>query len=392
MGDPFRAFIRSDVQLPARGSGVLNGLRFAAKDNIDVKGYVTSAGNPDWLRTHSAAMEDADVIVQLLNAGASLVGKTHTDELMYSLNGENYHYGTPVNPKAPDRIPGGSSSGSAVAVASGMVEFALGTDTGGSVRIPSSYCGIFGIRPTHGRISMRGVVKLAPSFCTVGWMASSAKVLRDVGKVLLGDNELDTSPRFVRCVVPIDVIELADFDIRQQLLGIISGICDYFDEISFITLSEEGLDTWLWAFRILQAREIWSTHGSWIEKTKPKFGPGIAERFSWASTVTYDMERFAQELRQRICIRLNDILDDNTIMIMPTAPGGAPPLNWEATHLENWRNRVLKMTCIAGLGGLPQVSIPCMSQEGRPVGCSFISAKGTDMKILEFAEEVYSAS
>ena len=170
MHDPFGAFIKNeDIRIPEAATGPLEGLTFAVKDNFDIKGHVTGAGNPDWLRSHEPAASTAPAVQMLLEAGASLVNKTIMDELAFSLNGENIHYGTPVNPAAPNRIPGGSSSGSASATAGRLVDFALGTDTSGSVRVPASYCGLFGIRTTHGAISTQGVVPLAPSFDTVGW-------------------------------------------------------------------------------------------------------------------------------------------------------------------------------------------------------------------------------
>lgn len=166
-------------------SGPLSGLSFAVKDVFDIKGNTSGAGNPDWLRTHPPAESTAPALLALLQRGAALEGTTQTDELMYSLNGENAHYGTPINPVAPDRIPGGSSSGSAVAAAAGLVDFAIGTDTGGSIRIPSSYCGLYGFRPTHGAVSTEGLIPLAHSFDTVGWMSRDVNILLKTGCVLL---------------------------------------------------------------------------------------------------------------------------------------------------------------------------------------------------------------
>ena len=139
LNDPLNAFCRhTHVALAARRSGPLQGLTMAVKDVFDIAGHRTGNGHPLWLDTHPPAVRTAATIAALLEAGASLVGKTHTDEMAYSLNGENVHYGTPTNPKASGRIPGGSSSGSAAAVAGGLVDFALGTDCGGSVRLPAS--------------------------------------------------------------------------------------------------------------------------------------------------------------------------------------------------------------------------------------------------------------
>jgi amidase len=186
MHDPLNAICRhTHVALAGSGSGPLTGLTFAAKDVFDIAGHRTGNGNPVWLETHPPAERTASAVQRLLDAGARMVGKTHTDDMAYSLNGENVHYGTPVNPVAPGRIPGGSSSGSVAAVAGGLVDFALGTDCGGSVRLPASYCGVYGLRPTHGLVPADGVVPLAPSFDTVGWFARDAALMRRIGEVLL---------------------------------------------------------------------------------------------------------------------------------------------------------------------------------------------------------------
>lgn len=181
----YGAFIDPQLTVGRLGNGILDGLTFAVKDVYAVAGHSSSAGNPDWLRSHNPSTEHAAVVRQLLRSGATLRGATHTDELMYSLGGENHHYGTPINPRAAGCIPGGSSSGSAVAVASGSVDFALGTDTGGSIRVPSAYCGVYGFRPTHGAVNMEGVIPLSPQFDTVGWIADRMDVLQKVGRFYL---------------------------------------------------------------------------------------------------------------------------------------------------------------------------------------------------------------
>src|SRR5271166_643281 len=208
--DTLNAFCSHSIAtLRGAPAGPLAGLKFAAKDLFDIAGHVTGAGNPDWLALHPPAGRTAPVVQALVDAGADMVGKTHTDELSRGIFGENAHYGTPINPRAPGRVPGGSSSGSAAAVAGGLVDFALGTDTGGSVRIPASFCGIFGIRPTHGRLSLEGVVGQAPSFDTVGWFAREAEILARVGEVLLGA-QVVRAPRPRRLIVATDAFAIAE--------------------------------------------------------------------------------------------------------------------------------------------------------------------------------------
>lgn len=170
------AFVRM-FEIEPTGTGSLEGLRFAVKDLIDVQGYVTGCGNPDWAASHSPAIVNAVCLDLLLAAGATCIGKTVCDELAFSLDGENFFYGTPLNPRSPDRVPGGSSSGSASAVACGLAELALGTDTGGSVRVPAGNCGIYGLRPSHGIVSVAGVMPFAPTFDTVGILAGTMDVL-----------------------------------------------------------------------------------------------------------------------------------------------------------------------------------------------------------------------
>ncbi|HEX6004321.1 MAG TPA: amidase family protein, partial [Burkholderiales bacterium] len=213
--DQVGAFCRhTHVALKGSGSGPLAGLTFGVKDIYDIAGHRTGFGSPDWFATHAAAARTAPTVQRILNAGADMVGKTHTDELTYSLNGENPHYGTPVNVNAPGRIPGGSSSGSAAAVAAGLCDFALGSDTGGSVRAPASYCGIYGIRPTHGRVSLEGACPLAPSFDTAGWFARDATLLERVGQVLLGEARAQAPGRLL---LARDAFELAGDAITQAL-------------------------------------------------------------------------------------------------------------------------------------------------------------------------------
>ncbi|MEY8879705.1 MAG: amidase family protein, partial [Leptothrix sp. (in: b-proteobacteria)] len=171
--------------LPGAPSGPLAGLRFAAKDLFDVAGQTTGAGNPTWLATHAPATRHAALVSQLLDAGASLAGKVLTDELAYSLHGDNAHHGAPINAASPERVTGGSSSGSAAAVAARLVDFALATDTGGSTRVPASYCGLWGLRTTHDLLPRDGLVALSRGFDTPNWLAHDAEVFERVGAVLL---------------------------------------------------------------------------------------------------------------------------------------------------------------------------------------------------------------
>lgn len=375
-------------EIAGRSGGPLAGLRFAAKDLFDVAGFVTGAGNPDWARTHGPATAHAAAVARLLDAGADLVGKTHTDELAFSLNGENAHYGTPINPRAPGRVPGGSSSGSASAVAGAAVETALGTDTGGSVRIPASYCGLYGVRPTHGAIDMGGLVPLAPSFDTVGWFARDAATLGRVGRALL---PAGTPQAIDRLICLTDAFALADpavqaalapaIDLLRARMPMVNG-----DLVPAASGVAGGLPGWLPIFRTLQGREAWQAHGAWIEATEPAFGPGIRDRFHLASTITDAAVGEAEAARRTIRTWLESLLPPGTALVLPTAPGIAPRLATPPTELDVFRNRALALCCAAGLGGLPQISIPAGLVEGCPVGLSIIAGHHADRALLDFVE------
>ncbi|WP_078543319.1 amidase [Litchfieldia alkalitelluris] len=389
MKDRFNAYMDIDVAIEPIESGKLDGLTFSVKDVFAIEGHRNTAGNPDYLRTHQPSNFTAPVITALLKDGAILKGTTHTDELMYSLNGENFHYGTPVNPKAPDHIPGGSSSGSAVAVAGESVDFALGTDTGGSVRVPSSYCGIYGIRPTHGLVDIKGVIPLADSFDTVGWMARSPEILQMVGEVLIEESSEDTSKPFKRLIYPNDAWELVLNDqigiSLEAFLPNLKAVCLEFEEIK---LSKEGLGEWTNTFRVLQAMEIWEAHKEWIEKEHPTFGPGIKDRFEWASTLKKDEHKHKFYFREKISEYMVQVLGEDGILVIPTAPGIAPIKNLPSDELEEYRSRAMKLTCIAGLAGLPQVTLPVGEYHGKPVGLSLIANRNKDLQLLQFVNEL----
>lgn len=383
------AFVDEEpVILPGAAAGPLMGLRFAAKDLFDVAGHVTGCGNPDWRRSHPPAGKTAPLIERLVGAGATMIGKTQTDELAYSLQGENRHYGTPVNVRVPDRIPGGSSSGSAVAVAGDIVHFSIGTDTGGSVRVPAAFCGVCGVRPSHGRIPLDGCMPLAPSFDTAGWFSRDARLLEQIGEILLRDQATRSRP--ARLLIANDSFSLCDEPARAELTKVTDEIQRQFGEAIPTELSSQ-LQDWMAAFRILQAAEVWQAHGDWVQAVKPDFGPGIRERFEMAARVTDRQVVAAEQVRRRADEIMRELLDGNRVMMMPTAPGAAPLKDTPAAEIESFRNRTLTLTCIAGMARLPQVSLPLATVEGAPLGLSLLAAPGNDMQLLGFARQVFDA-
>src|SRR5262245_59103211 len=281
MNDPLRVFdgIVRKLHLEGATSGPLAGTTFVAKDLYDVRGWRTGAGNPDWERTHEPATDTAPAIVRLLEAGASLIGQSCSDELAFSLDGVNIHYGTPLNPRFPDRLPGGSSSGSASAVAAGLADFGLGTDTSGSVRVPASYCGLYGFRPSHGAVPTDHVVPLAPSFATAGWFARDPVMPGRAGRVLLGRPAKRSGGRggVGRLWVVEDALDFVDADHRQALRAAVASAARVFDDVQRVRLSEDGLADWLATFNAIKQWEAWREHGAWIRAVNPRFAPNIRE-------------------------------------------------------------------------------------------------------------------
>jgi amidase len=377
--EPFDGLV-ARVRIPGVSHGPLKGRTFVVKDLLDVAGITTGAGNPTWLATHEPAAETASCIKSCLDAGATLIGKSCTDELAFSLDGINEHYGTPLNPQAPDRIPGGSSSGSASAVASGLADFGLGTDTAGSIRVPASYCGIYGMRPTHGRIPMDGIVPLGPSFDTVGWLARDASLLQDCGEVLLGRN--------IESQMPTDVLLVADgFDslcdeFRQPFDAFKSHLQKIFESIKVITFGMQHLQEFVTCFNTIRSWEAWQCHGAWLESAQPALAPDIKERlYNCKNTSTREAEQ-ARAQRKEIIESINNILPDTTVLCIPTTHAVPPLRSASAQRLAANRKANLLLCSIASIAGLPQVTIPINAISGIRSGVSFIGRAGTDSALL----------
>ncbi|MDO9499546.1 amidase [Falsiroseomonas sp.] len=386
MEDTVGAFVPgARVELAGAAVGPLTELDFAVKDLFDVAGATTGYGNPDWARTHAPAAATAPIIMSLLQAGASLRGKTKTVELAYGLTGENVWYGTPINPVAPDRFPGGSSCGSAAAVAAGLVDFALGTDTGGSVRIPASYCGIFGIRPSWGAVNLTAACPLGPSFDTAGWFASRASVLRRVGDVLL-------PPGGEGALGPLVKVQEAWVNAvphtATALVGAIAKIERVLGPCLSIHLAPEGLTQLFENFRAAQAEEAWATLGSWVEAIRPTFGPGVGERFAAAKATDPAVAAEARAFRGLFRQRVQALLAGGAVLVYPTSPVPAPRLDVGAETQQAVRERTMGVTAIAGLAGLCEVSLPAARVDGAPVGLSLAAAPGRDRALLAVAERV----
>ncbi|UDY37384.1 amidase [Dermatobacter hominis] len=384
--DDVDAFVGVPEVLLAGGDGPLAGSTLAVKDVIDVAGRVTGAGNPDLAASRAPAPRSAPVVDALVAAGATVVGKTVTDELAYSLGGDNVHYAVPRNVAAPGRSPGGSSSGSAAAVAAGLVDVALGTDTGGSIRVPASYCGILGWRPTHGAVSAEGVTPLAPSFDTIGLLARSAPLLRDAAEVALGTGPLaGAAPAPVRrLALAAELVDVLEPEVAEALL---EGIEATLGSVPARRSLGIDVDECLGTFRTLQGAEAWAEHGAWITSSKPTLGPATAYRFDVASRVTASDVAEARPVRERVRAAVLAATADGTVLLGPPAAGPAPEPARHDEASERIRADTLRLTSVAGLAGAPVVVLPgaSVAPEGFPLGIALMGAPGTDLALLDLA-------
>jgi amidase len=395
MTDDLNAFIDPDLALDGAPGGPLAGVRVAVKDLYDIAGRVTGFGNPTWAATHAPAERHAWAVQRLLDAGACIRGKTHTDDMAYSLYGENAHYGTPENVNAPGRVPGGSSSGSAAATAAGVCEAALGTDTGGSVRIPASYCGLFGLRPTHGRTPTAGLLPLAESYDVPGWFARDPALMTALGRDLLPGFDAAAAPDG-RALWPEDLWALADADVAAAVTGPAQRITRALGGAERIALDDGALGDWFPAFRVSQGYEIWRAHGAWVEAESPRFAPDTADRFAVAKAISEAENAEALDRRSRIAARILGLLGDDGLMLFPTAPGPAPVRGESEAARKAFRIRILRMTAPSGLAGCPQISLPVgtVTRDGAalPVGLSVLGPPGADERLLAVAERVCGAA
>ena len=363
--------------------GPLAGLRFAVKDLIDVAGVPTGGGNPDWPRIYPTPSKNAWVVQRLLDAGASVIGKTITDEVSLGILGENAHDGTPLNPTAPDRVPGGSSSGSASVVAAGECDFALGTDSGGSVRVPASFCGLYGIRPTHGRMDFAGITVQSPSADTCGWFARDATTFARVGEVLFGSAMPVSSPATL--LVATDAFGFADEDVQLALAPMVERLATLIGSRQDVTLAPQGLSVWQRAQRVLQSSESWKTFEPWLDTCNPRMAFSVARALIFGSMLT-DAERGAASLmRIEARARLRQLVPPGSILCLPTTPFPAPLKGLPSSVLGPMRDRISCLTSHGGLTGVPQVSIPGATVNGAPVGLLIVAARDADLDLLRVA-------
>ncbi|KAF8038760.1 hypothetical protein BT93_B1344 [Corymbia citriodora subsp. variegata] len=417
MASEYDAFVSKFVLNPSSPSPSLPlaGLTFAVKDILDVEGHVTGFGNPDWARTHAPASSTAPAVLNVLKAGATCVGKTAMDEMAYSLFGENEHYGTPRNPCAPDRVPGGSSSGSAVAVGAKLVDFSLGSDTGGSVRVPASYCGILGFRPSHNAVSTAGVIPMAQSLDTVGWFAREPSMLKQVGRVLLKLPDADPN-RPSQIIIPRDCFQLLDIPserltqalvrsveklfggsiIKHAVLGDyirdnVPALSSFLCEINEDQHKIPSLAALSGARRLLQRYEFKKNHEDWVSAVKPNLGPFIAEHVRGSLQMTEVNVDICWSVKKELHSALTSLLGDFGVLAIPTVPGPPPKLQTDASSLDVLGDKAFNLLSIAGMSGFCQVSIPMGLHDDLPISISLLARDGADGFLLDLVETLYES-
>lgn len=384
--DPIHALVPHTLEEPILGAqdGPLAGRSFMVKDLFAIQGRKTGNGNPESYEAAAPAQATAPAVTSLLDAGAALTGITICDEFFYSVLGSNAHYGQPVNPRAGRYVTGGSSCGAAAAVAAQMCDFALGSDTGGSIRVPASFCGLYGLRPTHGRIDMTGVTPMAPSFDTVGVLAADAELFRTVGRLLLrGDSH---EAPVDRLILATDIVAECEASVDQLVWETLDRAAPALPRVERAQIAGETITAWRSAFATIQGFEIQSTLLPFVKDHNVELGPGIKERFEIAAGVRPEDAEDARQVRQTVTSHLKAILRPGTAIVLPTTPTQPPERNIpDGASFAEYRTRTLQNTCLAGLAGLPQVSIPVGEAAGCPAGLSFIGWEGGDEALLDFA-------
>ena len=390
--DRLNAFLDlPQVPVPSALSGRLDGLKLGVKDIFDVAGYKTGCGNPDKFAEARIAERTMPAVQLLLDQGARFAGKTQMDELAFSLMGINAHFPAPVNSAAPDRVTGGSSSGSAAAVAGKLVHIAVGSDTGGSIRAPAIFCGLIGLRTTHGRIPLEGAMPLAPSLDTFGWFADDIETYEAVGRILLvADLHRGILSRPVT-VARLDALvigpeEAAAYDRSREI------VIQATREETFESPFQSTMDELYWCLRRLQAYEAWQIHGEWLRAKPRRLSPGIKERFEFGATVDRNTAH-AEEVR-RIAFRaeLLEMLGRDGFLVLPTVPGAAPLKSAPHQEMQAYRERALRLLCLSGLSGFPQITLPIGEVHGAPFGVSLLGPPNSDIALIRLGRRILEAA
>ncbi|KAJ4848375.1 Outer envelope protein 64, chloroplastic [Turnera subulata] len=400
---------------PPKAPHPLTGLSFAVSDLFNIEGYVTGFGHPDWARTHEPVSRTSSVVSTLVENGATCIGKTVVDELGYSINGENKHYETPTNPAAHARVSGGSSSGSAVAVAADLVDFSLGVDTVGGVRVPAGFCGVLGFRPSYGAVSHLGILPVSASLDTVGWFAKDPATLRRVGHVLLQlPFGVQRSPRQI--IIADDFFQLLKFPSDRITQVVIKSTEKHFGRQ---VLKHEILEEYIYSkvptlkefhnkkkngeskasvigylaniMQLLHRYEFKNNHGEWINSAKPSLDPMILAHVGEPAEMSDTEIEISRSIRNEMRSAINSLLKDEGILVIPTTPYLPPKLGAKEIQSEDYRTSSFSLLSIASLSGCCQVTVPLGYYDKCPVSVSLIARHGGDRFLLDTVQTMYAS-
>jgi amidase len=385
--DDLNAFLDyPQIEVPHAATGPLAGLTLGVKDIYDVAGHPTGGGNPEFPGASKIATTTAPSVQKLLDAGATYLGKTQTEELTFSLMGQNVHFPHPVNPRARDRVTGGSSSGSAAAVAGGLCDIATASDTGGSVRGPASFCGLIGLRATHGRLSLEKAMPLAPSLDVFGWYAKDAATYEKVADIMLGE-----APAALPTIRPLrlaafDTLVLGPDEAAEyaRMVAIVEAALGAAQQASALSFS---IDDLYWMFRRIQAYEAWAVHGDFVSRTA-NMDPAVRARFEFGKTLGCEVAVDETKKRTELRGELEALLGADGVLILPTMPGAAPKSASSGDELLDYRERALRLLCLSGLSGLPQITIPLGTVNDAPLGISLIGPRNFDRTLVALATRI----
>ncbi len=375
------------VAVPHPSRGPLAAKTLAVKDIMQVAGYPNGWGSPTRLAEATPDTETQSAVQTMIDAGAEVLGKAQCEELCFSLAGNNAHYGMPLNGAAPERLTGGSSSGSVSLISNGAVDIATGTDTGGSVRGPASFCGLIGLRATHGRVALDRTMPLSPSLDCFGWFTRDIRDYSVVGDLLLGEDSGSAELSNIKGCAELDALVLGEEE-STALSGAVARVEEHYGRSRAGSSLGFDIETAYWAFRKVQAWEAWETLGPWIEDKQPDLGPGVKDRFEYGRDLAGSDYEQAKSDRETITARLENFLGDDGVLIYPTVPGCAPLRTVTHDDMQAFREQAIRLLCLSGLSGLPQITIPLATVHGAPMGLSLMGPRGSDKRLIGLATDL----
>lgn len=373
-----------------RGSrgGPLAGIRVAVKDLYALRGHAIGAGNPVFLSRAGRQEATAPSVQALVEAGADIVGIAQCDELGFSIAGANEHYGVPLNPRAPGHLVGGSSSGPAAAVALEQADLGLGTDTAGSIRVPASYTGLYGLRTTHGSIDMSGVVPLAPSFDTVGLLARDPELLNRAVEIVAPNSASESITRLL--LVP-GLMRRLPHHVLRAVRDATESLAKFLGaELEVVQISEEVVRTWYAAFRTVQHAEAWACHGAFIEANRGALAPQIEERFLTGRSLEELQVAAARETVASASATVRSWLAPATAVALPATSGPAPRGDTPNEEFGFTRQMTLELTFLFSMAGLPALTAPLAEIGTLPLGITLATVPDHDRALVDLARRLDS--